>query len=130
MRDIPLAPIVVNTLRQWRLVCPKGELNLVFPNTIGNVEMMQHIHSRCWTPLQIKCGLTTNTGAARYGFHMLRHAAASLFIKYLGWSPKRLQVVMGHSSINMTFDRYGHLFEDVEADRDDMAKIEMAVRSA
>jgi hypothetical protein len=37
---------------------------------------------------------------------------------------------MGHSSINMTFDLYGHLFEDVEKDRSDMAKIEAAVRSA
>jgi len=43
---------------------------------------------------------------ARYGFHMLRHAAASLFIKHLGWSPKRLQTVMGHATISMTFDRY------------------------
>jgi hypothetical protein len=30
----------------------------------------------------------------------------------------------------MTFDRYGHLFENVEADRADMAKIEAAVRAA
>lgn len=27
-RDIPLAPIVINTLRQWQQVCPKGELGL------------------------------------------------------------------------------------------------------
>ena len=31
---------------------------------------------------------------------------------------------MGHASITMTFDRYGHLFEDIAADREDMAKIE------
>jgi integrase len=37
---------------------------------------------------------------------------------------------MGHASINMTFDRYGRLFENVEADRDAMAKIEAAVRAA
>jgi integrase len=130
MRDIPLAPLVVNTLKQWRGVCPKGELDLVFPTTVGTIETMRNIHSRCWVPLQIKCGFTTDTGEPRYNFHMLRHAAASLFIKYLGWSPKRLQAVMGHASINMTFDRYGHLFESVEADRDAMAKIETAVRTA
>ena len=130
MRDIPLAPIVVNTLRQWKASCPQGELDLAFPNTIGNVETMTNIHSRCWVPLQIKCGLATESGEARHGFHMLRHAAASLFIKYLGWSPKRLQAVMGHASINMTFDRYGHLFESVEADCEAMAKIEAAVRTA
>ena len=62
---------------------------------------------------------------------MLRHAAASLFIQYLRWTPKRLQTVMGHSSINMTFDLYGHIFfENTEADRADMAKIEAAIRAA
>jgi integrase len=65
----------------------------------------------------------------RYGFHMLRHAAASLFIRYLGWAPKRLQTVMGHASITLTFDLYGHLFENIEADRADMAKIEAAIRA-
>jgi integrase len=31
-RMIPMAPMVVNSLREWRLVCPKGPLGLVFPN--------------------------------------------------------------------------------------------------
>jgi integrase len=130
MRDIPLAPLVINTLKQWRLECPVGELDLVFPNSVGNIDSMTNIHMRCWAPLQINCGLTDETGKPRYNFHMLRHAAASLFIRYLGWSPKRLQAVMGHATINMTFDRYGHLFENVESDRADMAKIEAAVRIA
>jgi integrase len=101
---------------------------------------MWNIVEDAWYPLQIKCGLTVDTGrkdlggmpilAHRYGFHMLRHAAASLFIQYLRWTPKRLQAVMGHSSINMTFDLYGHLFENLEADRADMAKIEAAIRAA
>ena len=129
-RDIPLAPIVVNTLRQWRLVCPKGSLDLVFPNTVGHIDSVQGIHARFWVPLQIKCGFTTDTLESRYNFHMLRHAAASLFIKYLGWTPKRLQTVMGHASITQTFDRYGHLFESTESDRADMEKIEKAVRAS
>ena len=129
-RDIPLAPLVLNTLKQWRINCPRGELNLVFPNGRGKIETMSSIQQHTWYPLQIKCGLTTDTGSHRYGFHMLRHAAASLFIQYLGWTPKRLQTVMGHSSINMTFDLYGHLFENIERDREDMAKIEAAVHAA
>ena len=32
-REIPMSPIVFNTLREWQLACPKGELDLVFPNT-------------------------------------------------------------------------------------------------
>ena len=62
----------------------------------------------------------------RYGFHTLRHAAASLFIQHFKWSPKRIQTVMGHSSV----DLYGHLFDDIEKDRADMATIEAAIRAA
>ena len=102
----------------------------VFANSAGGLRRTSRIYERCWTPLQIKCGLVTEDGQPKYGFHKLRHAAASMFIQYLGWSPKRVQVVMGHSSIQMTFGTYGHLFENVEADRADMAKIENAVRSA
>jgi integrase len=139
-RDIPLAPIVVNTLRKWLEDCPKGELGLVFPNGAGNVETLPNIYKRFWKPIQLKCELTIDSGEKdaegnpvldhRYGFHMLRHAAASLFIQYLGWTPKRVQTVMGHSSITMTFDLYGHLFENTEADRGAMEKIEAAVTAA
>jgi integrase len=67
---------------------------------------------------------------AKYGIHALRHAAASLFIAHLGWTPKRLQTVMGHSSIQMTFDLYGHLFEDREGDQEAMKKLEAAIVAA
>ena len=61
-RDIPLAPLVLNTLKQWRIDCPKGELDLVFPNNRGKIERMWNIHEHTWYPLQIKCGLTADTG--------------------------------------------------------------------
>jgi integrase len=61
---------------------------------------------------------------------MLRHAAASLFIAYLGWTPKRVQTVMGHSSITMTYDLYGHMFENKDSDREAMQKIEAAITAA
>lgn len=41
-----------------------------------------------------------------------------------------MQTVMGHSSIQMTFDLYGHLFEDREADAESMKKLEAAVAAA
>src|SRR5439155_20437271 len=37
-RTVPLAPMLVNTLREWKLICPKGKLGLVFPNGIGRIE--------------------------------------------------------------------------------------------
>jgi hypothetical protein len=62
--------------------CPRGELDLVFPTARGDVEQLQNIYDRCWLPLQTKCGLITDAGEHRYGFHKLRHAAASLFIQH------------------------------------------------
>ena len=58
-------------------------------------------------PLLVKCKLTDDD-VPRYNFHLLRHAAASLFIAYLKWPPKRIQTVMGHAKIALTFDLYGH----------------------
>jgi hypothetical protein len=37
---------------------------------------------------------------------------------------------MGHAKISMTYDLYGHLFDDPEADREAMKKIEAAVAAA
>jgi integrase len=129
-RDVPLTPMAVNALRQWRLACPKGELDLVFPNGVGRIESHTNILKRFWFPLQQGCGITDGDGKARYPFHSLRHTAASLFIAHLGWTPKRVQAVLGHSSIKMTFDTYGHLFADHEGDREAMKKLEAAIVAA
>jgi integrase len=136
-RDIPLAPIVANALKQWRADCPIGKLGLVFPDESGEVESYFTIRSACWIPLQLEHGIGVDTGEideqgapvrkAKYSFHALRHAAASLFIAHLGWTPKRLQAVMGHASIAMTFDRYGHLFADHDNDREAMKRLQAAV---
>jgi integrase len=122
-RTVPLAPIVVNTLKEWRLACPKGERDLVFPNTIGNVEQHRIIRRFGIGPLQAKAGITTDRRRPKYGLHSLRHAAASLFIEE-GWSAKRVQAVMGHSSIQMTFNVYGHLFPSPDDDREAMRRLQ------
>jgi integrase len=129
-RDIPLTPMVINTLKEWRATCPSGPLDLVFPNGHGNIESHQNIVHRFWEPIQIKSGLALDTDHAKYGFHSLRHAAASLFIAHLGWTPKRVQTVLGHSSIRMSYDLYGHLFEDRESDQLALEKLEAAVVAA
>jgi integrase len=122
-RDIPLPPMVVNALRQARAPGARW----VFANRAGKPYSRQNLQERVLDPLQVAAGVVDAHGKAKYSFHAFRHSAASLFIE-LGWSPKRLQTVLGHASIKMTFDRYGHLFPDPEADRAAMAKLEMALR--
>ena len=122
--------MAINALGQWKLQCAAGELGLVLPNNAGRVDSLPNIQRRVWRPLQIKCGLLDAAGEPRYRFHSLRHAAASLFIAHLGWTPKRVQEVMGHASITMTFDRYGHMFSDPEGDKEAMKKLEAAIVAA
>jgi integrase len=116
-REVPLAPTVVNTLKEWRLACPKGTLGLVFPNSKGNVETLPSIHNRALAPLQKAASIVSpHKGGPKYGMHSLRHVAASLFIEQ-GFTPKRVQALMGHSTIQTTFDVYGHLFKSPEGDQ-------------
>ena len=49
----------------------------------------------------------------RCRFHDLRHTSVALAIAQ-GAHPKAIQARMGHSSINVTLDRYGHLFAELD----------------
>jgi len=127
-RDVPMAPMVANALREWRLVCPRnrdGELVYVFPSGTGKVESLGNITARCWYPLQRTAGIVDGEGKAKYGLHALRHFFASWLIDE-GFGPKRVQALLGHSSITMTFDVYGHLFPQ-EDDHDKFAAGELAL---
>jgi integrase len=112
-RTIPIGPFVVNTLREWRLACPH---ELVFPNGKGNIESHQNIVKRVLWPVLIAAGVTDAAGKPKYtGLHALRHFYASWCINRvadggLGLPAKIVQERLGHASIVMTFDIYGHLF--------------------
>ena len=144
-RTIPMAPMVVNVLREWKLICPRagvtedkpGRLWLVFPNGQGKAESHANIINRGFDPIQIKAGVADPhpdkrdedgkaVMVARFGLHALRHFFASWAIEQ-GFSPKRLQALMGHSSIQMTFDTYGHLFPSLEDDHAKFAAGELAL---
>jgi integrase len=129
-RTIPLPPMVVNTLKEWNLACPKSEAGLVFPNQAGNIEFHNNMLHRGLWPTQVAAGVAVATKerdeegkpvmAPRYpGFHALRHWYASWCINRkseggLELTAKAVQSRMGHSSIQVTFDTYGHLFPSVD----------------
>ena len=121
--------MVVNTLREWKLQCPKGVENLVFPTRVGTVEYHPNVVQKIWNPVQIAAGVVGN-GKAKYGPHAFRHFYASWCINRradggLELPPKTVQARLGHASIVMTLDRYGHLFPA----HDDGAELSAAERS-
>ena len=148
-RTIPLPPAVLSALREWKLACPRGDLGLVFPTATGKAMRHPNIVQRAWQPLQIMAGVVSPsidkaTGKsakdedgnpimeARYpGLHSLRHFFASWCINRpadggLGLLPKTVQERLGHSSITLTMDRYGHLFPSGD-NGDELAAAEHAL---
>jgi integrase len=128
-RCVPLAPIVASTLREWRLACPRG--GFVFPNGAGKVESHPNILQRGLIPAMIAAGIVKPDGSAKYtGLHALRHFYASWCVNSredggLGLSAKAAQSRLGHSTIAMTLDTYGHLFPR----GDDGSELEVAEKA-
>lgn len=138
-RTVPAPPIVINALREWKVACPRLETDrrdpqgnpvsvhdLVFPNGAGRVEQLNNIVRRGLHPALLAAGITVETDevdkdgqpvvAPKYtGFHALRHFYASWCINRkedggLGLPAKVVQERLGHATIAMTMDVYGHLF--------------------
>ena len=127
IREIPVPGSVLNELRAWRLAsrhahfAKRNRDDLLFHAGRGisgsAVKPLSGptFHGTDWKPLLRSIGLIRGDKPT-ITFHSLRHVAASLFIEQ-GLPPKRIQQIMGHASITMTFDTYGHLFPDDGAAR-------------
>jgi integrase len=116
-RAIPLAPQVVQALREWKLQSPKGT-GLVFPAVSGDDVALHNNAVRAFTVAVRAAGVVDKDGKPKYsGLHALRHFYASWCINPrerggLGLAAKVVQQLLGHSSIVMTMDTYGHLFPE------------------
>jgi integrase len=106
-RTVPLPPMVIAALRERRLACPRND---------NGIEDRNSIIKRGLHPVQIAAGVVDQHGRAKYkGLHSLRHFYASWCINRrvdggLELPLKVVQTRLGHASIQMTADTYGHLF--------------------
>jgi integrase len=120
-RTVPIPPLALNALREWRISrrVKDGE-ELVFSNSKGRVESYANIISRGLVPAMKAAGVVGKDGKAKYtGLHALRHFYASWCINRradggLELPLKTVQARLGHSSIMMTADTYGHLFPRID----------------
>jgi hypothetical protein len=90
------------------------ENGLVFPSEVGTPLEERNVLRR----FQAVCEAN---GLPRLRLYDLRHTHASLLI-HEGVHPKKISERLGHSSIKLTMDTYGHLFEG--SDRDAAEKME------
>ena len=105
-----------------RLVAPKsraGRRSVPMPTTLRTL-LIEHklraggstyVFGRGERPLPLHVQRTANG----FGLHDCRHAYASFMIA-AGCNLKTLSAFMGHSSVTITADRYGHLFPGSESE--------------
>ena len=82
---------------------PRG--GLVFSGPEGGAIRHSGFRHRVWVPAVKVAGIE----APRPRIHDLRHTCVALALA-AGAHPKEIQARLGHSSITVTLDRYGHLF--------------------
>ena len=75
---------------------------LVFPSPDGCILDRDNLYHRCFLPVLAKAGIR------KIRLHDLRHTFGSLLIQ-TGASIVYVKEQMGHSSIQITVDTYGHL---------------------
>ncbi|WP_070151104.1 tyrosine-type recombinase/integrase [Sphingobium phenoxybenzoativorans] len=130
-RTIPISSTLITTLKAWKLRAKPSDKDLAFPSATGGPQRYQNVLRRLYIPLQVRAGVSfpklDKTGkpmlddekqvvmTGKYGFHALRHAAASSWIAQR-IDLKRLQVWIGHENIQLTIDTYGHLIVDAGGD--------------
>jgi integrase len=89
----------------------KGDGTYVFTSTVGTPLEQRRLD-------RIFKDLCDQAGLRQIRFHDLRHSAASILIAE-GVHPKAIQELLRHSSIQLTMDTYGHLFEQVQQETAD-----------
>ena len=98
-----------------------GPSGLVFPASDGGPMRRSNFRRRHWEQATRRAGLDG------LRFHDLRHTAVALAIE-AGAHPRALMEHLGHSSVNVTLGRYGHLLPG--QDEAIAARLETAFHSA
>ncbi|MCX5812731.1 MAG: site-specific integrase [Proteobacteria bacterium] len=116
-RRIDISNSLALELKKWKLQCPVNKLNLVFPSKRGKPVIHSNFVKCYFNPALQKAEAT------KVKWHSVRHTNASVRIRS-EQNPKYLSQQLGHSSIKITYDLYGHLFNDADFSKSQVAKLE------
>ncbi len=106
-RTVPIPRSLARELGE--LIAGRGDPDaFVFTSPEGGPLVHSNYYSRHFKPAVIRAGLPKGTRA-----HDLRHTAAALMVSQ-GAHLLSVKERLGHSSINVTYDRYGHLYPSLE----------------
>lgn len=105
-RTVALPRFLRDMLAEHFECVPADPEALVFTAPAGGPLRLTNFRRRVWVPALRAVGLPEGVR-----IHDLRHTCVALLIAR-GAHPKAVQEHLGHSSIQVTMDRYGHLFPD------------------
>ena len=108
-RAVALPPFLCRTVAEHLARYPPSADGLVFTSPTGRPLRHDLFYARHFKPAVARAGLPP---ALR--FHDLRHTCAAMLIAQ-GAHPRAMMERLGHSSIEVTLDRYGHLFPSLDA---------------
>jgi integrase len=100
-RTVPILAVLRDYLDAHKIATGRGASDLVFGRTSEHAFVASTVSNhadRAWQA----------AGLDRITLHECRHTFASLLID-AGVNAKAIQTFMGHATIEMTFDQYGHL---------------------
>jgi integrase len=117
VRTVPISRQLTAMLKAWKLKSKfKAPEDLIFPNDEGNHINHDNLVKRRFGPLFENLEVAHQADPTRsplpprrFNWHALRHFAISSWIE-AGCAPKTVQTFAGHASLQVTMDRYGHLF--------------------
>lgn len=117
VRSVAISPETVEALKEHRKMImeervalgPAYQNNDLVVCTHFGGPVTQRAIQKVWTSFLKK------TGAPKITFHDLRHTHASLLIKQ-GVHIKVISERLGHSSVSITMDTYGHLMPNMQED--------------
>jgi integrase len=118
MRTVPMSQPLVLMLKEWKLRTKRKKADdLVFPSKRGWYVSHDNMVKRKFMPLFAEVARRHKENPTeypsvpkRFNWHALRHFAISCWID-ADLKPKTVQTFAGHSSLQVTMDRYGHLFK-------------------
>ncbi len=105
VRQLAIPPELVSRLKTWKLKCPPGKLDLVFPTPEGNPIQRHHT---------LRCGLHPLLRRAKLrqvDMHSLRHSFASALINNRA-PVTEVSALLGHSMPTTTMNIYSHWFKE------------------
>jgi integrase len=106
-RAVPIALVLRAALMEQRAACP-WEAGLVFGRDATRAFVPGAVSKRARRSWE-------RAGLDPIGLHECRHTFASFMIA-AGVNAQALSAYMGHASVTITFDRYGHLMPGNEAE--------------